>query len=500
MSHAETQKVSNNDSSMKLSMEQSFSVPTNRNETTIVDDNTSNNTTTGGGDKNTNDPSAPPFDSEGATATMKESTTKSITGEDNGDPRRMVKDEENEENVASSNGYLEPSMESSERLSSSKSIQQQQQLEDEFVIDTGTTNNTADTNGGDSSDHGDFRDNGNNNKNSDSSWKHRSVFHSLTADPCRDENWEKPFPTKSLIWKFRLVCGKIVENPHVQLGIILLIIVNAIMMGIATFDFVTDNPDVEAGFSKLDRTFLSVFTAELILQLIYRSLNYFTDAWLVFDFVIVVISWSLESLQIVRAFRIFRAFRLVTRIGPLRELVMAIGAVMPRMYAIAMLLLLIFYIFAVLFTELFREVQTDVNYFGSLDRSLFTCMELMTLEWAGITREVMSQKSWAWAPVMAFISVTGFIVFNLIVAVVCDAVAVVDREVQAEKMGEFETDTTKLEKAQERIWDMTEHVEIMLNLQKELQEVLVKLNNEMEELTGESTGIIVTRREGMVSS
>lgn len=342
-----------------------------------------------------------------------------------------------------------------------------------------------------------------NNNNVDSSLKRRSVFHYLTADPSKqqDGGWDKHSlqQQQSMIWKFRLICGKIVENPHVQLGIIVLIIVNAIFMGIATFDFVTDNENVEDGFSKLDRAFLSIFTVELVLQLIYRTSSYFTDAWLVFDFVIVVISWSLESLQIVRAFRIFRAFRLVTRIGPLRELVMAIGAVMPRMYAIAMLLLLIFYIFAVLFTELFREVQTEVNYFGTLDRSLFTCMELMTLEWAGITREVMSEKSWAWAPVMAFISVTGFIVFNLIVAVVCDAVAVVDREVQAEKMGEFETDTTKLEKAQERIWDLTEHVEYMLHNQKELQEILISLNTQMEEVTGESTGIIITRRQSLVS-
>ena len=162
---------------------------------------------------------------------------------------------------------------------------------------------------------------------------------------------------------------------------------------------------------------------------------------------------------------------------------MAIGAVMPRMYAIAMLVILIFYIFAVLFTELFSDLTTEVNYFGSLDVSLFTCMQLMTLEWGEVARAIMEEKSWAWAPILAFFAVTGFIVLNLIVAVVCDAVAVVDREVQAEKLGEFETDTTKLEKAQERIWDMTEHVERMMHAQKELQEVLSKLATDLETIT-----------------
>mmetsp|Transcript_23605 Transcript_23605/g.51148 ORF Transcript_23605/g.51148 Transcript_23605/m.51148 type:complete len:531 (+) Transcript_23605:236-1828(+) len=365
---------------------------------------------------------------------------------------------------------LEPATGSSGRWSSDRSLDLGESNE-EFIIDT--SGNVVEST--------DRRRQLYERADSDESFTHRSFMHDLSEVPT-EASWNKNAP-RSLVWRIRIICGKTVENAYVQLGIILLIIINAIFMGIATFDFVTDNENVDKGFSQLDKAFLIVFTIELVLQLVYRSISYFTDAWLVFDFVIVIMSWSLESLQIVRAFRIFRAFRLVTRIGPLRELVMAIGAVMPRMYAIAMLLILIFYIFAVLFTELFSDINTEVNYFGSLDVSLFTCMQLMTLEWGEVAREVMEERSWAWAPILAFLSVTGFIVFNLIVAVVCDAVAVVDREVQAERLGEFETDTTKLEKAQERIWDMTEHVEQMMHSQKELQQVLAQLAEDLEKVT-----------------
>ena len=414
---------------------------------------------------------------DGGMVMVKQEETVAASSEEAPPSRGFLRTESSRKSVR----MLEPSMGSSERMSSSHSLD----IDDteDFLIDTAGMRGGSNGRG---RSHRSLDE-------SESSMTHR-IFRELIADPSRDGADKRH---RSIVWKFRMICGKIVENPHVQLGIIILIIVNAIFMGIATFDFVTDNENVDKGFSSLDKAFLVVFTIELALQLVYRSFSYFTDSWLVFDFVIVITSWSLESLQIVRAFRIFRAFRLVTRIGPLRELVMAIGAVMPRMYAIAMLLMLIFYIFAVLFTELFRDVETEVNYFGSLDRSLFTCMELMTLEWAGVARNVMAERSWAWAPILAFISVTGFIVFNLIVAVVCDAVAVVDREVQAEKMGEFETDTTKLEKAQERIWDMTEHVELMLQSQKELHQVLEKLNTEMEQVTGESTGIVVSRRPSL---
>jgi hypothetical protein len=292
---------------------------------------------------------------------------------------------------------------------------------------------------------------------------------------------------KTILRRFRLLCGKVVENPHVQIGIIWLIIINAITMGIGTFDFVTESTNVDRAFEAIDRSFLIAFTIEISMQLIYRGLSLFADGWLVFDFVIVVISWSLESLQVIRAFRIFRAFRLVTRLDTLRELIMAIGNVMPRIYAIAMLLLLVFYIFAVLFTELFGDLELSKNYFGSLDASLFTCMELMTLEWASIARETMHLKTWAWVPFLGFISVTGFIVFNLIVAVVCDAVKVVDQQVKREKEleleaqagGPAETDLSKLSEAQERIWELIDHIEMMRIHHKELQDVVALLASEV---------------------
>jgi hypothetical protein len=289
---------------------------------------------------------------------------------------------------------------------------------------------------------------------------------------------------KTVLRRLRLLCGKVVENPHVQIAIICLIIMNAIIMGIGTFDFVTESPNVDQAFQATDKSFLIVFTIEIGMQLIYRGLSLFTDGWLVFDFVIVVASWSLESLQVIRAFRIFRAFRLITRLSTLRELIMAIGNVMPRIYAIAMLLLLIFYIFAVLFTELFGDLTLSKNYFGSLDASLFTCFELMTLEWADIARETMAMKTWAWLPFLAFISTTGFIVFNLIVAVVCDSVKVVDEQVKREKEfartgGPAETNLSKLNEAQERIWELSDHIEMMRIHHKELQDVVALLATEL---------------------
>lgn len=226
----------------------------------------------------------------------------------------------------------------------------------------------------------------------------------------------------------RLLCGKVVNHPTVQLFIIVLIVVNAVMMGIATFDFVTDNPQVDMAFEKTDLVFLIIFTIELCMQFIFLGYKLFMDGWLVFDFVIIVLSWAFNSLQIIRAFRIFRALRIITRIETMRNLVAALFDIMPRLGAITALLLLIFYIFAVLFTQLFGDLELSGNYFGRLDDSLLTLFVMMTMEWADVARECMDQIWWAWAPFVAFIMITGFIVFNLIIAVVCDAVAVIENK------------------------------------------------------------------------
>ena len=237
--------------------------------------------------------------------------------------------------------------------------------------------------------------------------------------------------TNSLIQganNLRLKCGEIVNHHQVQHVIIALIIINAVMMGLATFDFVTDNPPVDSAFEVTDTVFLVIFTVELAMQLIYHGYKLFLDGWLLFDFIIVILSWSFASLQIVRAFRIFRALRIVTRIETMRNLVAALFDIMPRLGAITALLLLIFYIFAVLFTQLFGDLELSGNYFTRLDYSLFTLFVMMTMEWSDVARECMHEVWWAWLPFVTFIMITGFIVFNLIIAVVCDAVAVIENK------------------------------------------------------------------------
>jgi len=292
----------------------------------------------------------------------------------------------------------------------------------------------------------------------------------------------KNLNSKHCLPRARQRCGDIVNNTKVQLFIIGLICINAIMMAIGTFDFVTDNPNVDRAFELTDLVFLIVFTVELAMQLFYYGFRLFQDGWLVFDFVIIVLSWSFNQIQVIRAFRVFRAFRIVTRVKTLRDLVAAIVQVLPRMTAIGCLLLLVFYVFSVLFVELFGELELSENYFKTLDASLFTCMQMMTMEWANAAREC--QETYSYAPIVfvAFIAITGFIVFNLIIAVVCDAVAVADNMGRAEDGDdEILSPEEMLYVTSGRMDSLSERIQGMMDREKDLQDLLELLGNEIQE-------------------
>ena len=107
-----------------------------------------------------------------------------------------------------------------------------------------------------------------------------------------------------------------------QLFIVTLIAINALMMGIATFDFVRENPDVSSVFETVDLVFLIIFTVELGLQFVYYGWRLLLDGWLLFDLIVIITSWSFSSVQIIRAFRIFRALRLITRVKVMKNLVL----------------------------------------------------------------------------------------------------------------------------------------------------------------------------------
>jgi hypothetical protein len=116
---------------------------------------------------------------------------------------------------------------------------------------------------------------------------------------------------------------------------------------------------------------------------------------------------------------------------------------MPRMLSIGLLLFLISYIFAVMFTQLFKELDLEEPYFVRIDNTFFTLFQIMTLDnWAEIVRQVMEYYTWAWFPFITFVIISGFVVVNLIIAVICDAISALHDDERAKIMGTTTTSSS----------------------------------------------------------
>jgi voltage-gated sodium channel len=215
------------------------------------------------------------------------------------------------------------------------------------------------------------------------------------------------------------------------------------------------------GFIHLfDKVVITIFTIEIILRIYVHRLGFFKDPWSLFDFAIVSISLvpSSSGFEILRILRVLRLFRLITVIPQMRKIVLALVSVIPGMASIAALLILFFYIFAIMATNLYSE--TFPQWFGTLGESFYTLFQVMTLEsWSmGIVRPIMEQHPYAWVFFIPFIFIATFIMINLIIAVVVDA------------MGELQNSET--ENIKENIQTSEDHtLQEIQSLKSEIREL-----------------------------
>jgi voltage-gated sodium channel len=226
--------------------------------------------------------------------------------------------------------------------------------------------------------------------------------------------------------------GAWVTSPGVQRFIIALIVVNAVTLGLETSSVVmADYGDL---LHVADRAILTVFVAEIAAKLFAFGWRFFRDPWNVFDFLVVGIALVPASgpLAVLRTLRVLRVLRLVSTVPRLRMVIEALLHAIPGIGAIAGLLLLIFYVGAVMATSLFAADFPD--WFGHIGRSMFTLFQIMTLEsWSmGIARPVMTEYPYAWAFFVPFILIATFTMLNLFIAVIVNTM----QEMQAQQLAQ----------------------------------------------------------------
>jgi voltage-gated sodium channel len=232
--------------------------------------------------------------------------------------------------------------------------------------------------------------------------------------------------------------GAWIESAPVQRFIIAVIILNAVTLGLET------SAGIMARWGGLlhvlDRAALAIFVVEIGLKLYAFRLRFFREAWNVFDFIVVAIALVPASgpLAVLRALRVLRVLRLVSTVPRLRFVVEALLAAVPGITSIAGLMLLLFYVFAVMSTSLFGPAFPE--WFGSIGASMYTLFQVMTLEsWSmGIVRPVMAEYPAAWAFFVPFILIATFTMLNLFIGIIVDTMQTMHEAEHAAERREVE--------------------------------------------------------------
>jgi voltage-gated sodium channel len=187
-------------------------------------------------------------------------------------------------------------------------------------------------------------------------------------------------------------CKKIVASPAFNQFILALIVLSGVLIGMETYP--QFDPHTEMGqpigrwLHKLQSIILAVFVVEVVIKVAAhgsKPWDYFRNPWNIFDFTIVAVSLlpigeggGRQVVMVFRMARLLRALRLLTALPRLQVLVSALLKSIPALGYVGILLLLHFYIYAVMGTFLFRD--NDPLRFGRLPRSMTTLFQVVTLE------------------------------------------------------------------------------------------------------------------------
>ena len=162
--------------------------------------------------------------------------------------------------------------------------------------------------------------------------------------------------------------------------ITIIIILAGVLVGMQTFEEFED----DATLNVIDAIVLGIFTFEVILKFVaeeFAPWNYFKSAWNTFDFVVVAGSFMPAAGSLVTMLRLLRLLRVLKLLKSLPQLAIIVNALIMGLSSIGfigVILMMVFYLFAILGMILFKE--NDPWHFGTLHSSILTLFRCSTLE------------------------------------------------------------------------------------------------------------------------
>ena len=217
---------------------------------------------------------------------------------------------------------------------------------------------------------------------------------------------------------------KLKESSIFQYSVIFIIIVNAITIGVNTYDL---DDLLTKVISVLDYSITVFFVIEIIIRFVgeQNKKDFFKSGWNIFDSSIVLISLipipNNSSFLLLRLLRVFRVLRIISVIPELKKIIEALLGSIKRVFYVGLLLFIILYIYASIGSILFNS---DIpERWGDVGVSMITLFQVLTLSsWEQVMLPLQDVYWWAWIYFFSFIIICGITMLNLLIAILVDVV------------------------------------------------------------------------------
>ncbi|XP_040912147.1 sodium channel protein type 4 subunit alpha B-like isoform X1 [Toxotes jaculatrix] len=218
---------------------------------------------------------------------------------------------------------------------------------------------------------------------------------------------QKPIPRPANI--LQAFFFDLVSKQAFDIMIMMLIIVNMVTMMVETDE---QSERMESILNKINLVFIVIFTTECLIKLFALRCYFFTVAWNIFDFVVIILSIvgivladliekyfvSPTLFRVIRLARIGRVLRLIRAAKGIRTLLFALMMSMPALFNIGLLLFLVMFIYAIFGMANFAYVKKqdgidDMFNFETFGNSMICLFQISTSAgWDNLLSPIMSSS------------------------------------------------------------------------------------------------------------
>tara|TARA_R110002167_G_scaffold30746_8_gene101430 strand:+ start:306 stop:1160 length:855 start_codon:yes stop_codon:yes gene_type:complete len=237
-----------------------------------------------------------------------------------------------------------------------------------------------------------------------------------------------------------------IESSTLFQGVVItIIILSALTIGAKTYDL---PPLVEQSLSVMDTAITLFFLIEILFRFAASPVKrrFLMDGWNLFDTLVVVGSLipldNSEAVLLGRLLRVFRVLRLVSVVPELRFLINSLLKAIPRMGYIALLMFIIFYIYAAMGSMFFASVDGEL--WGDVAISMLTLFRVATFEdWTDVMYATMEQYPLSWIYYLTFIFLTAFVFLNMMIGAILEVMSEEQNARQAQQAHDERDEITR---------------------------------------------------------